>query len=222
VGELGYSRWMAYIFLDESGDLGFDFSKKHTSKYFIITLLMVSDQKRAVEKVVRKTHAEVTRPTKRKISVLHATKEKPITRQRLLKRLTEKDCAIMTIYIQKDRVYTRLQDQKQMLYNYVTNILLDRIYRKRILQHTERVELIASQRETSAFLNANFCEYVRSSVKKAHGGILDVVIRTPKEEKCLQAVDFASWAIFRKYEYGNERYYNNIKHIIIEEHALFG
>ena len=32
---------MAYIFLDESGDLGFDFSKKNTSKVFIITLQAV-------------------------------------------------------------------------------------------------------------------------------------------------------------------------------------
>jgi L-asparaginase/Glu-tRNA(Gln) amidotransferase subunit D len=28
---------MAFIFMDESGDLGFDFNKKKTSKVFIIT-----------------------------------------------------------------------------------------------------------------------------------------------------------------------------------------
>jgi len=36
---------MAYIFLDESGDLGFDFSKKRTLKFFIITFLFVSKKK---------------------------------------------------------------------------------------------------------------------------------------------------------------------------------
>jgi len=30
---------MAYIFLDESGDLGFDLSKGKTSKYFVIIFL---------------------------------------------------------------------------------------------------------------------------------------------------------------------------------------
>jgi len=44
---------MPYIFLDESGDLGFDFSKKRTSKYFIITCLFATN-KRPIEKIVSK------------------------------------------------------------------------------------------------------------------------------------------------------------------------
>ena len=46
---------MAHIFLDESGDLGFDFTKKRTTKYFVVTLLFV-DEKRPIEKVVRDIH----------------------------------------------------------------------------------------------------------------------------------------------------------------------
>ncbi len=213
---------MAYIFLDESGDLGFDFSKKRTSKYFIVTFLMVPEHRRAIEKVVRKTHAELARSIKRKVNVLHATHEKPITRQRLLKRLAEQDCALMVVYLNKSRVYTRLQDEKQVVYNYVTNILLDRIYSKRILEHTEHIELVASQRETNKFLNQNFCDYLHRSVADKHAGTLQVTIRTPTEEKCLQAVDFASWALFRKYEYGDESYYNLIKSKVVEENPLFG
>ncbi len=30
---------MPYIFMDESGDLGFDFDKSGTTNYFVITLL---------------------------------------------------------------------------------------------------------------------------------------------------------------------------------------
>ncbi|MCP4482785.1 MAG: DUF3800 domain-containing protein [bacterium] len=41
-----------YIYLDESGDLGFDFSKEKTSKYFIITLLCVAS-KRSLDKIVK-------------------------------------------------------------------------------------------------------------------------------------------------------------------------
>lgn len=32
-----------HIFLDESGDLGFDLSKSGTSRYFVITLLVCED-----------------------------------------------------------------------------------------------------------------------------------------------------------------------------------
>jgi hypothetical protein len=37
--------------------------------------------------------------------------------------------------------------------------------------------------------------------------IIDIKIKTPFEEKSLQAVDFVSWAIFRKYEYRDDNYY---------------
>jgi hypothetical protein len=211
---------MAYIFLDESGDLGFDFRKKKTSKFFVVTCLF-TENKRPIEKIVKKTHSELKKKYKRRFGILHAVKEKPITRQRLLKRLNEKDCVIMTIYLNKKKVYTKLRDEKPVLYNYVTNILLDRIYTKKIIPIKDRVELIASRRETNKFLNENFKNYLNRQVENRHKTDIKISIRTPSDGKVLQAVDFASWAIFRKYEYGDNSYYNIIKNKIVEENPLF-
>ena len=36
---------MAYIYMDESGDLGFDITKSRTSKFFVITFLVTKDGK---------------------------------------------------------------------------------------------------------------------------------------------------------------------------------
>lgn len=211
---------MAYIFLDESGDLGFNFQKNKTSKIFVITCLFI-DNKRPIEKIVKKTHSELKKKYKRKFGILHAVKEKPITRQRLLKRLNEKDCVIMTIYLNKKRVYTKLQEEKAVLYNYVANILLDRIYTKKIIPIGRTIELIASRRETNKFLNENFKNYLNTQVKNKHKVNIDIKIKSPSEEKVLQAVDFVSWAIFRRYEYGDDSYYNLIKNKIMEENPLF-
>lgn len=212
---------MAYIFLDESGDLGFNFKKKGTSGFFIITILFINSSKGPIEKIVKKTHGELTKRFKRRIGVLHAVNEKPVTRQRLLKRLTEKNCVIMTIYLNKNKVFTRLQDEKQVLYNYVTNILLDRIYIKKIIPIDKKIELIASRRETNKFLNENFKDYLNRQVKNKHNGAIEISIKTPSEEKCLQAVDFVSWAFFRKYEKRDDSYYNIFKSKISEESPLF-
>jgi len=211
---------MAYIFLDESGDLGFNFQRKKTSKIFVIACLF-TENKRPIEKIIKKTHSELKKKYKRKLGVLHAVKERPVTRQRLLKRLSEKDCALMTIYLNKKRVYTRLQEEKPVLYNYVANILLDRIYTKKIIPLGKTIELIASRRETNKFLNENFKNYLNSQINNKHKGNIKVSIKSPTEEKTLQAVDFASWAIFRKYEYGDDSYYNLIKNKIMEENPLF-
>lgn len=211
---------MAYILLDESGDLGFDFSKKRPSRFFVITFLFVKE-KRPIEKIVRKTHSELRKKYKRKGGILHAVKEGPVTRLRLLKRLCEKECAVMTIYLDKTRVYTKLQEEKAVLYNYVTNILLDRIFSKKLVPTGGPIELIASKRETNKFLNKNFRSYLNEQIQNNHKAEIKVLIKTPAEEKALQAVDFISWAVFRKYESGDESYYNIIKPKIVEENPLF-
>lgn len=206
--------------MDESGDLGFAPYKK-TSKYFVVTVLF-AENKNPIEKVVKKVNASLRKQIKRLSGgVLHAFKEKPTTRKRLLKLLNEKDCLIMSIYLNKAKVYTKLKEEKHVLYNYVANILLDRIMSKKLVNTKSQINLIAAKRETNKFLNENFKEYLQKQVKGNHALMFTVDIKTPAEEKSLQAVDFVSWAIFRKYELGDYSYYNLIKAKIIEESPLF-
>ena len=212
---------MSYIYLDESGDLGFDFSKKKTSKYFVVTFLFV-DKPRPVGKIVQKVFKGFTKKqVKAHGGTLHAYKESPKTRQRVLTGLNEKDVSILAVYLNKQKVYTKLQDEKQVLYNYVTNILLDRIMTRKLVPTDKRIELIASRRDTNKFLNENFKSYLKDQVSQNHKLDLHVSIKTPHEEKCLQVVDMASWTLFRKREHGDESYYNLIKSKVVEESPLF-
>mgnify|MGYP001619047912 CR=1 FL=1 len=209
-----------YIFLDESGDLGFN-PRKNNSRYFIVTMLFVSD-KSPIEKTVKKIHKQLRKKVK-KLSggILHCYKEKPPTRVKLLSLLTKCNCAIMAIYLNKSKVYTRLQDEKHVLYNYVANILLDRIASRKFLHGNTNIILVASKRETNKFLNANFKNYIQTQMNNKHKLLMKIEIKTPSEEKALQAVDFISWAIFRKYEHGDNQYYDLIKQIIVEERGLY-
>lgn len=211
---------MAYIFLDESGDLGFNKQRKRSSKYFIITFLF-TEEKRPIEKVVRTTHAALKKHHKQRGETLHCYHEKPITRTRMLSKLAQKDLKVMTVYLNKEKVYTKLHKEKDVLYNFVTNILLDRICTKKVIPKDEKICLIASRKETNKFLNENFKNYLKGQVKNNHKLDIDIEIKTPHEEKSLQAVDFLSWSIFRKYEYDDESYYEIFKEKIYEENILF-
>ncbi len=212
---------MAYIFLDESGDLGFDLTKRGTSKFFVITFLCCV-KKGPIEKVIAQCHSELKKKHKITGGVLHCFREKPVTRQRLLKRLVEKECSVMAIYLDKKRVYTKLKDEKDVLYNMVTNILLDRIMSKKLLgERPDEITLIASRKETNAFLNEQFKEYLRQKMMGNHHVDIQVDIRTPHEEKGLQAVDFISWSIFRKLESNDATYCNIIQSKIVEENPLY-
>jgi len=211
---------MAYILLDESGDLGFDFKKRGMTNYFIITFLFCHN-KGPIEKCVKKTHSALKKKYKKQGKILHAYAEKPITRQRLLKCISRKENSVLTIYLNKKKVYTKLQEEKVVLYNYVTNILLDRIFTKKLIPNDREITLVASKRETNVFFNENFKNYLKNQAKNLHKVKLRIEIKTPFEDKALQAADFISWAIFRKYEKGDEFYYNIIKGKIAEENPLF-
>ncbi len=209
---------MDYILLDESGDLGFKFNKG-SSKFFVVTVVFTKS-KRALEKVVKRVHGGLCKKFK-KVGDLHAYQETPITKTRVLKEVNKKDCSILVIILNKRKVYTKFNDAKGILYNYVTNILLDRLFRKRPIPSQEPIVLIASRRETNKVLNQNFKSYLQQKITDKHKLKLQIEISNPSAEKSLQAVDFISWAIFRKYETGEDTYYNLISSKIIEEAPLF-
>ncbi|MBI5325501.1 MAG: DUF3800 domain-containing protein [Ignavibacteriae bacterium] len=212
---------MPYIFLDESGDLGFDFSKKKTSKNFVITFLFLKS-KSSVESIVKKIFRSFNKKElKRHSGVLHAFKETSATRKKLLSMLGEKDVSIISIYLNKRKVYTKMKDEKHVLYNYFANILLDRVFTKKLIPINQPIHLIASRRETNKFLNQNFKNYLESKFDSKHRVKLIIEIKNPSEEKCLQTVDFVCWAIFRQREHNDDTYYNIIKSKIVEESGLF-
>ena len=97
---------------------------------------------------------------------------------------------------------------------------MDRIITKKLISKSEKIKLIASRRETNKFLNLNFANYLKNQTENNHRLSIEVEIKTPSEEKGLQAVDFLSWAIFRKYEHVDDSYYNIIKKIIVEENTI--
>lgn len=196
---------MLHLFLDESGDLGFDFTKRGTSRIFVVTIL-ITREKRSIEKVVREVHRSLRAKFRRVSGVLHAHREEGATRRRLLEGLARKHCSIIAIVLNKQKVFTNLQDEKVVLYNYVTNILMDRLMNKHLANPGESVVLVASQRETNKFLNENFRSYISDKVRTNHHFDIRVVIRTPSQEKALQAADCASWAIFRKFQHGDSAY----------------
>ncbi len=106
-----------------------------------------------------------------------------------------------------------------MLYSYVTNILLDRLFTLHAASEDEAV-LIASRRETNRYVNENFRSDLALQAREHSEIELRVEIATPSAEKAIQVADFVSWAIFREYEHGDDSY-SRIIEKINQEPPLF-
>lgn len=208
---------MVYIFLDESGDLGF---KKKSSKWFLITIVLTNDH-RKIENIVKKVHKNLSKKYKR-VGELHAYHSQASVKMKILDKLaSETDLKVLCVILNKRKVYIDLKNQKNYLYNYTANILLDRLRNKKVINTTESIELYIDQKDTNKNFRENFEVYLKSNLKKWGNRQINIKIKPSHTVKCLQAVDFISWAIFRKYELGDYEYYERIKEKIIGENLLF-
>lgn len=206
-----------YLFLDESGDLGF---KTDSSKWFLFTLVIIDDN-RSLERVIKKERKNLKKKYQKSFSELHAYHCDDLTRKRVLKSLSELNISIVTTVLNKQKVYIDFQNQKNYLYNYSANILLERLINKNIIRDDEVLDLVVDRKDTKKNLKNNFINYITEGMNNRRKGNFKMQLSKSHEDKGLQAVDFLSWAIFRKYEKGDFEFYEIIKDKIIEENLLF-
>ena len=208
---------MTYIYFDESGDLGFDFSKIRTSKHILVVFLIVND-KRPISALVKKVFKILPPANKRKNNgTLHAHHEKSSTIKRMLYALATKNIKVATMRLDKRKLL--IFSNPNEIYNNVVITLLNKLYANGYISNKEDIKLIASRRNTSKYLNEQFSDSVISKVPKDI--ILDVSIEKPSDDKCLQAVDFVSWAFWQMYEKGDSTYYDIISDKVICEYEMY-
>lgn len=144
------------------------------------------------------------------------------TRKKILKLLSKiVDLKIICVVLNKEKVYVDLQNQKNLLYNYTANVLLDRLINKKIVKDGDELNLCFDRKDTNKNIRANFEKYITQTMEKWQRGAVKLELKSSHESKGLQAVDFISWAIFRKYEQNDFAYYDIIKNRIIGENYLF-
>lgn len=189
---------MWYLYVDESGDLGFDFFAKHPSKYFTVCLLLVrgSEHNRAILSAVNKTVRRKLPP--RDTSELKGTRTSFEVKQYFYRLLQDVPFEIFALTLNKRRVYEDLQGRKDRLYNFIARQVLDQVP---LMDATTRIELTMDRCKNTAEV-ADFNAYIERQVQ---GRIdpripLNIAHRASHEHRGLQAVDLFSWGVFRSYE----------------------
>jgi len=206
---------MVHIYFDESGCLGFDFSKKGTKNHILITFLIL-DECRPIISLVKKVILTLPKIRIKKGAYLHSHYEKPITRTRLLRGLATKDVKIATMRLDKRKVF--VSGNANELYSTLVVSLINRLYTDGMIQKADEIKFTASRRNTSEKLNDDFLESIEQSTPKVK---FMPSILSARDDKCLQAVDFVSWALWQKYENGDETYSDIVADKIVKEYVMY-
>jgi hypothetical protein len=200
---------MTHWYLDESGDLGFDFTKPKTTRFFTLTLLRVPHRP-AVEKVIKTVYRDLARLGKRP-PMLHAVNQPDGVRKRLLRLLAERDILVASLTIRKVRPHP----EPNQYYTELVDSLLVQAAKAGLLEATEPFTLVASRRETNPHRTNQFRAYLERA-GAGRGWSMQVLVQRPEQDKALQAVDFCSWAIFRRHEFGDGQFRELIRERLVE------
>lgn len=200
---------MLYLYLDESGDLGFDFFGKKPSRYFTITVMMVQgiENNRKIAKAVKRTVRK--KLYKQKRAELKGAKDSIEIKKYFLKLIQPVSFGIYSLTLNKKRVYDNLTRKKDRVYNFIARKVLDVIP---FDNASVRIELVIDRSKGKHEIR-EFNEYL---VHQLSGKIdpkipLFIEHHRSHEDLSLQAVDLFSWGIFRKYEKKDNEWFDVFK-----------
>jgi len=119
---------MWYLYLDESGDLGFDFVNKKPSKFFTICILAVrGENNRKLLKATKVTLRRKFNVKQHKAEELKGSKCPMEIKRYFYQRAKNIKFALYAITLNKIRVYERLRKDRERVYNFIAGKVLDKI-----------------------------------------------------------------------------------------------
>ncbi|OPY65607.1 MAG: hypothetical protein A4E57_03120 [Syntrophorhabdaceae bacterium PtaU1.Bin034] len=205
---------MLFLYLDESGDLGFDFVSKKPSKYFVVTVLAVHghDDNRQIINGVKKTIRRKLNPSGKQhriVQELKGTGTTPQIKQYFYDQVRDIDFKIYSIILNKKRVFGYLANNKARVYNFVSRLLLEKIP---LEQATTKVDLIIDRSKGKPEI-LNFNKYIQSQLEaRIQPTIPFDINHLDSCNNCgLQAVDMFSYGVFQGYERRKWEWFNIFK-----------
>ena len=202
---------MWFLYLDESGDLGFDFVNKKPSKFFTITILALSsvEKNRALINAVKHTLERKLKKKKlQRITTqeLKGYKTSLEVKKYFYNQISDLKFRLYSLTLNKKRVYAKLTKEKERIYNYLARLVLDKIPFE---QASTRVELIVDKSKGKPEVK-EFNSYI---IRQLQGRLdpnvpLDIYHYLSHENLGLQAVDMFCWGMFRKYEKKDLSWFN--------------
>lgn len=193
-----------YIYLDESGDLGFNFEKKGTTNHFIITLLRIKtreDNKRISKAIERTIKRKVRRRKTKKTSqlVLRGYNTTISVKRYLFNQIGNLNFDILSYIVDKRKAfkYLNLEDgkSKEKLYDLISQKLIEKC---KLEEERDRIVVFLHRRKSKGAVS-KFNSLLRARCNSLKVP-LNIWHRPSYETKGLQAACLFCWGIFRKFE----------------------
>ena len=190
-----------FIYLDESGCLGFDFSKKGTSKFFVVTFIETSLEEKTLDKIVKNCRNKDKKAKKTK--EIKGTNSNIKIKERLIKSLFKKQDSIMvrSIVINKKKIKPDLRKYKRSCYSWIVGEILNET-------HVRKVKLIVDKRYTKPSFTEEFNYYLNQKYPNK----FQIEHAYSHLKGGLQITDVLCHAIFQSFESKNNYLFDKFRY----------
>ena len=204
------------IYLDESGDLGFDFRKPKTSRKFVITLLVCdgATSAKGFRVAARRTLKNKLNHKKRQgrvVQELKGTGTALDIKKYFYRHIPENGWCIYSVALNKVRVDEHLRTKlgKKKLYNFLARFLLEHVD---LTYAAPAVTLVMDRCKNKEEIK-DFNSYVANQLESLLplNVPLNIYHESSQENPGLQAVDLFCWGIYRKYEMEDVEWYQEYR-----------
>jgi hypothetical protein len=197
---------MKYGFLDESGDVG----RAQGSSDNLIIVIVVTDNPARLRRVVAKTRKRLSKRRK-DIPEFKAFKTDVRIIKRLLRHTAETECEIVALVADK-KVVGDLDDPEALYRQLYASAI------RRCLERHSQLSLCVDKRYTNPYLREKQNGAILKEIGPLQKAVLVVEHSESKSESALQVADAVAWALFQKYERGDDSFYTLVKDkIALEE-----
>jgi hypothetical protein len=212
-----------YIFIDESGNL--DFSPSGT-KFFLLSALSTTNPFGIASELLKLRYDLLPNyaggPRMEENGYFHASEDSQAVRNQVFSSLLkpDHDLRVDTVVAQKNKTNPSLQQQPVQLYMKLGSSALRYAFNRAQWQGYDHVVLVFSSlfdKKKRGVLKQAF-----KALIKQHAGVpYALYFHDSKFDLCNQAVDYFGWAVYRKWESGDNRSYDLVRSKIQSEFAIF-
>jgi hypothetical protein len=196
---------MKYGFLDESGDVG---RAEGSSRHLVIAIVVTDDSTR-LRKVVVTTRKRLGKRHK-DIPEFKAFKTDARITRRLLRHTAKTECDIVVLVADKT-VMGDLEDPEALYRQLCASVV------RRCLERHPQLSLCVDRRYTNPHLREKQNRAILKEISLVQKAALVVEHSESKSEAALQVADAVAWALFQKYERGDDSFYVLVKNKIVME-----
>lgn len=207
---------LKYVFIDESGDLGF--KSDRGSSHFIITALIVDDIQ-SLDRIIKHFRRYTFKTELKKSSEIKGNKSSAVLKKKLLKQLNELDgVQVIHIFFEKQKLKNHyLRDDTHKLYNCVAGKIV-----KYFPQECEMFEIWIDKSKGKHFLREDFNQYFQKKLGEAGSFSIRAIHHSDSGAwSGLQFVDVLAWAEYQKICKNNSEFIHLIDFDKQQEHDVF-